>query len=114
MRTFKLHVLECDTPVPAVLETDGPYRTIFERFVRRGLEAYTQDGGTQEIDLHVSASNVVDMGELPSPQDVDCLMLTGSSKSASPPLIFSYLLFSSLLSRLDPFLKTSRVRPFHG
>lgn len=84
MRNYRLAVLECDTPVPPVLEKLGPYGTIFEDFVRRGLQAYRQedgvDGASNDINLEVVASNMVDLGTLPDPNEVDCLMLTGSSE----------------------------------
>lgn len=79
MRKYRLAVLECDTPVPAVLEKLGTYGAIYEAFVRRGLEAYIQDGGKGDIDLEVITSNMVDIGALPPVGEVDCLMLTGSS-----------------------------------
>lgn len=80
MRTYRLAVLECDTPIEPVIEKFGTYGAIFENFVRRGLEGYVQDGGKEEIDLQVTTSNMVDVGSLPQLDEVDCLLLTGSSK----------------------------------
>lgn len=85
MRKYRLAILECDTPVEAVLEKLGTYGTIYDAFVRRGLEAYVQDGGRSDIDLEVTTSNMVDMGALPPLDQVDGLMLTGSSECALAP-----------------------------
>ena len=85
MRKYRLAILECDTPVEAVLEKLGTYGTIYDAFVRRGLEAYVQDGGRSDIDLEVTTSNMVDMSALPPLDQVDGLMLTGSSECALAP-----------------------------
>lgn len=81
MRKHTIAVLECDTPVPAVLDKLGNYGQIFEAFLRRGLDKYRQESGAEEVELHVIKSNMVDMGPLPSPEDIDSVILTGSSKS---------------------------------
>lgn len=79
-RKYTLAVLECDTPIEPVVERLGTYGQIFDAFVRRGLEGYTADGGTKEIDLKVLQIQAVDQEPFPSLDEVDCLMLTGSSK----------------------------------
>ncbi|KFH44781.1 putative glutamine amidotransferase-like protein-like protein [Hapsidospora chrysogenum ATCC 11550] len=82
MRKYRLAILECDTPVEAVLEKLGTYGTIYDAFARRGLKAYVQDGGRSDIDLEVTTWNMVDMGALPPLGQVDGLMLTGSKHNA--------------------------------
>jgi hypothetical protein len=79
-RKYTLAVLECDTPIEPVVEKLGTYGQIFDKFVRRGLEGYTADGGTEQIDLEVLQIQAVDQQPFPSLDAVDCLMLTGSSK----------------------------------
>ncbi|KAF4125826.1 Glutamine amidotransferase class-I, partial [Geosmithia morbida] len=82
MSPFRFAVLECDTPLPAVLEKEGDYGTIFEAFIRRGLESYIANGGEKKVDLEVIKSNMVDMGELPELDKIDALILTGSRHNA--------------------------------
>ncbi|KAG9258120.1 class I glutamine amidotransferase-like protein [Emericellopsis atlantica] len=82
MRKFRLAVLECDTPIEPVVEKLGTYAKIFDTFVRRGLEGYIEDGGAMGVDLEVTSHQMVDMEELPSFKEVDCLMLTGSKHNA--------------------------------
>lgn len=80
MRKHTIAILECDTPVPAVLEKLGNYGQIFEAFLRHGLDRYRQESGAEEVDLHVIKSNMVDMGPLPDPDEIDSVILTGSSE----------------------------------
>lgn len=80
MRKHTIAVLECDTPVPAVLDKLGNYGQIFEAFLRHGLDKYRQESGTEEVELRVIKSNMVDLGALPSPDEIDSVILTGSSK----------------------------------
>lgn len=80
MRKYTIAVLECDTPVGPVLNKLGTYGDIFEAFLRHGLNKYRQESGVEEVDLHVIKSNMVDMGPLPSPAEIDSVILTGSSE----------------------------------
>lgn len=81
-RKYTLAVLECDTPIEPVVEKLGTYGQIFDKFVRRGLEGYTADGGAEKIDLNVLQVQAVDQEPFPDLKEVDCLMLTGSSEFA--------------------------------
>lgn len=74
-RTLRVAVLECDTPIPPVLEKLGSYGDIFERLLQRGLQA---DNSTAEI--QVSKWHVVGNPVYPDPNEVDAFLLTGSSK----------------------------------
>lgn len=80
MRVFRVAVLECDTPVPPVREKYGTYGDIFERLLRRGLETVVRDGEVDEVELQVIKSNMVEFGELPKVDQVDTILMTGSSK----------------------------------
>jgi hypothetical protein len=83
MRKHTIAVLECDTPVPPVLSKLGTYGDIFEAFLRHGLDKYRQESGAGEVELRVIKSNMVDMGPLPSPDEIDSVILTGSSEFLS-------------------------------
>ena len=93
-RTYRLAVLECDTPLDAVVKERGTYGTIFRNLFQRGLDQYRRDSHVaDEVELVVTHSNMVELGPLPDLKDVDGLVLTGSSAfrplppslSPSPP-----------------------------
>ena len=81
--TLRIAVLECDTPIPVVQEEYGSYGDIFERFLRRSLSLCH---GTipDDVDLVVSKWPVVEEQRYPCLEDVDAILLTGSS--TLPPL----------------------------
>jgi hypothetical protein len=58
----------------------GTYGDIFETFLRHGLKTYAEKSGC-DVELVVTKANMVDMGALPVVDEVDCILLTGSSKS---------------------------------
>ena len=84
MRAFTVAVLECDTPVAPVRERYGTYGDMFERFLRRGLEAVVRAGEADDVELHVTKSNMVEMGDLPDIDKIDAILMTGSSASRPP------------------------------
>lgn len=81
-RIYTVAILECDTPIEPVVKQFGSYGDIFERFLRNGLAKYLKHTTvSQDVDLRLIKSNMVDLGDLPAFDQVDCLLLTGSSKS---------------------------------
>lgn len=79
MRSFTVAVLECDTPIPPVLDKFGTYGDIFKQFLTTSLDRYMQNGGTSRVNLKVVKSNMVEMGDLFEFEEVDCLLLSGGS-----------------------------------
>lgn len=79
-RVYTVAILECDTPIEPVVKQFGSYGDIFERFLRNGLAKYLKNTTSQGVDLRLVKSNMVDLGDLPAFDQVDCLLLTGSSK----------------------------------
>lgn len=70
-------VLECDTPVDAVQERRGSYGDVFEHLLRQGLGSSQLP--LEEGELVVTKWPVVDTQVYPDPNDVDAILLTGSS-----------------------------------
>ena len=85
-RTFNLAVLECDTPIDPVLNGRGRYGVIIRTLFERGLQQYKLDSNVaDEIELKVTWSNMVELDALPNPEEVDALVLSGSSTSRRLP-----------------------------
>lgn len=76
-KTFHLAVLETDTPFPAVQAVRGSYGDIFQDLFSRALEAA---GLKDDVVIQVSKWDVVSERNYPQMQDVDGILLTGSSK----------------------------------
>lgn len=86
MTRLRITVLKCDTPAQAVVDEQGDYGVIYESFLRRSLAAYVEAGGREDVDAQITNSDMVAMGDLPPLDQVDCLVLTGSSEwKAIPP-----------------------------
>ncbi|KAF2083702.1 class I glutamine amidotransferase-like protein [Saccharata proteae CBS 121410] len=79
---FRIAVLECDTPMPQVVEQFGKYRDIFERLLKDGAEALGEEKGLSREDVQVSSYDVVDKEEYPDLEDVDAVLLTGSKHNS--------------------------------
>lgn len=78
---FRIAVLECDTPLPDVVNEFGTYGPIFERLLKAGADGLGQPDVITSKDLQVSFYHVVDNEEAyPSLDDVDAVLLTGSSE----------------------------------
>lgn len=85
-RTFRLAVLECDTPVPPVKEARGTYGEVFRRLLTKGKEGLGAEG--EDVELEISKWDVVTAMEYPKVDDIDGLWISGSSKfdSSSFPM----------------------------
>lgn len=77
--TFRLAVLECDTPVPNVNETRGSYGEVFRQLLSKGLNGLGERGSQVQLDL--SKWDVVAEQKYPQLGDIDGILLTGSSTS---------------------------------
>jgi GMP synthase-like glutamine amidotransferase len=73
---LRIAILECDTPLPSVLEKYGRYDRIFTALLETAAEGL---GLTPEKDLVLSGFDVVDKQEYPNLEDIDAVLLTGSS-----------------------------------
>jgi GMP synthase (glutamine-hydrolysing) len=77
---LRIAVLECDTPIQAVSERHGTYCDCFTRLLQAG--ATGQDGFTpkQDVELLISKWDVVNTTHYPQLDDVDAVLLSGSSE----------------------------------
>jgi len=86
MGVFNVAILECDTPIQAVMNERGTYGDIIETFLRRGLEVYSRNSG-RSVELRVTKFDVVNFGDFPDPEEVDCVVLSGSSNTCRPEFL---------------------------
>ncbi|KAJ5198529.1 uncharacterized protein N7498_007646 [Penicillium cinerascens] len=76
-RPLRIAVLECDTPIPPVQAKFGTYGDIFERLLKKGLEA-----SNSTASIEVSKWHVVENPIYPNPNECDAYLLTGSKHDA--------------------------------
>ncbi|KAH7235693.1 class I glutamine amidotransferase-like protein [Fusarium tricinctum] len=81
-RTFRLAVLECDTPFPSVLESRGSYGEVFRHLLSEGLKDESLGSKTKDLNLELSKWDVVTAQEYPNPDDIDGILLTGSKHTS--------------------------------
>lgn len=77
-RPYKIAVLLCDTPLPAILAANGNYGAVFEKLFRNSLPS----SSIPDAEFTVDAYDI--RNEQVYPEDVDqydAVLLTGSCKS---------------------------------
>ncbi|KAH8729306.1 Aldehyde/histidinol dehydrogenase [Ilyonectria robusta] len=79
-RTFRLAVLECDTPVPPVLEARGTYGEVFRQLLAKGQQGLGPKGSDVQIDI--SKWDVVANQSFPNVDEIDGLWLSGSKHTS--------------------------------
>jgi hypothetical protein len=73
---LRIAILECDTPPAAIVDEYGRYDRIFTTL----LERAAQDLGlSPKQDLELSAFDVVTAQEYPDLQNIDAVLISGSS-----------------------------------
>lgn len=82
---LRVAILECDTPVPPVLEKVGTYGDIFTALLKNAAAAVQEDakkeGKSEQIAVQTSTYDVVrDPDTYPKLDDIDAVLITGSSE----------------------------------
>jgi len=83
---LRIAVLECDTPQPRCNERYGGYGGLFKELLLAGTEAYAKETGQPKPTLDVSKYDVVNEEHYPKLDDIDAILITGSSTSPSTSL----------------------------
>lgn len=73
---LRIAILECDTPPPAVVEKYGKYGRIFTTLLETAAEGL---GLSPKQDLELSAFDVVTAQEYPDLDNIDAVLISGSS-----------------------------------
>jgi hypothetical protein len=73
---LRIAILEADTPLPDVVEKYGRYDRIFSTLLETAAEGL---GLSPKKDLMLSAFDVVDKQEYPNFEDIDAVLISGSS-----------------------------------
>lgn len=74
---LRIAILQCDTPPPDVVALYGAYDRIFTTLLEK---AATGLGLAPKTDLKLSAYEVVTAQEYPNLEDIDAVLISGSSK----------------------------------
>jgi hypothetical protein len=73
---LRIAILECDTPLPQIVERYGRYDRIFSTLIETAAEGL---GLSPKKDLVLSGFDVVDKQEYPNVEDIDAVLISGSS-----------------------------------
>lgn len=82
-RHLRIAVLECDEPVGKTKEKYGGYGNLFKELLENGVEEYPGLYGEKAPELEVTKFDVVNTDNYPRLEDVDAVLLTGSSRFCS-------------------------------
>lgn len=77
---LRIAILECDTPLSSVVEKHGRYDRIFSALLETAAEGL---GLSPKKDLVLSGFDVVDKQEYPNMEDIDAVLISGSSSSCT-------------------------------
>jgi hypothetical protein len=75
---LRIAILECDTPLPDIVAKYGRYDRIFSTLIEKAAEGL---GLSPKKDLVLSGFDVVDKQEYPNLEDIDAVLISGSSTS---------------------------------
>jgi hypothetical protein len=75
---LRIAILQCDTPPPDVVALYGAYDRIFTTLLEK---AATGLGLDPKTDLELSAFEVVTAQEYPNLENIDAVLISGSSES---------------------------------
>jgi len=83
-KVLRVAVLECDIPPLAAREKYGRYGTMFQELLQTGVDTLAVDKGftNEQIELDVSNYDVVTLEHYPQLDNIDAVLLTGSSMFA--------------------------------
>lgn len=90
---LRIAVLECDTPIGRTKEKYGGYGNLFKELLSNGAKLL-QEKGEGEVELDITKYDVVNQEVYPELENVDAVLLTGSSMSG----FFFFLITLVLLS----------------
>lgn len=79
---FRIAVLECDTPLPKTRNKFGGYGGVFKALLHAGADGLGMpDVVSSTKGLDITTWDVVNVEQYPKLDDVDAVLLTGSSMS---------------------------------
>lgn len=104
---LRIAVLECDEPAGKTKERYGNYGGLFQKLLENGVKKVAEEDHGKRPALEVSRYDVVkDMDTYPTLEDVDAVLLTGSSESHN--LHFCLQTLQRLIAEKVPVM--SRIR----
>lgn len=102
---LRIAVLECDTPIGRTKEKYGGYGNLFKELLSNGAKLL-QEKGEGEVELDITKYDVVNQEVYPELENVDAVLLTGSSMSG----FFFFLVTLILLSEHMLLLLTRKKK----
>jgi len=76
---LRIAVLECDEPVGRTKEKYGGYGNLFKELLQAGADKVAEKDGVKRPELDVTKFDVVNTEHYPNLDNVDAVLLTGSS-----------------------------------
>lgn len=77
---LRIAVLECDTPIGATKEKYGGYGNLFKELLHNGVKEVRSKDKVEVPELDVRKYDVVNEEIYPNVEDVDAVLLSGSSE----------------------------------
>lgn len=78
---LRIAVLECDEPIGRTKEKYGGYGNVFKALLDAGANDIVERDGVNRPELDITKYDVVNTEMYPKLEDIDAILLTGSSTS---------------------------------
>lgn len=80
---LRIAVLECDTPAPRTQAKYGGYAGVFTDLLEAGAKLLAEERGEGKVGLEITKWDVVNEERYPNLEDVNGVLMTGSSECRS-------------------------------
>ena len=78
---LRIAILECDEPIGRTKEKYGGYGNLFKELLHAGEDKVAEKDGVKRPELDITKFDVVKTEHYPSLENIDAVLLTGSSMS---------------------------------
>ena len=79
---LRIAILECDEPVGKTKEKYGTYGGLFTELLQNGATKLADSNHGKKPELDISSWDIVNKDQYPKLEDIDAVLLTGSSMYA--------------------------------
>ena len=80
---LRIAILECDKPVGKTKEKYGTYGGLFTELLQNGATKLAESNNGKKPELVITGWDVVNKDQYPKLEDIDAVLLTGSSTYAA-------------------------------
>jgi hypothetical protein len=97
---LRIAVLECDIPLDNTRAKFAGYGGVFEQLLKRGADALDYPGLSSKEGMVITKYNIIEERTYPKLEDIDAILISGSSKNTFLVVIEKDALITCVRTRL--------------